>query len=147
MKKRIMSLILTVLIICSICIIPASAKTITSAKADNIFFYALNSEGKSMLLKVMSLDEVKKLAHGQADGQNYYISTTDNYPTTQYCEARGFTVIAHRRMTHDRPRILRLTGFPPFALLKCLQSGLNHASATGRPLHASTGSTFHTSSV
>lgn len=71
---------------------PAFAKTISSAKADNIFFYVSNAEGKSVLLKVLTLSEVKKLAHGQANGENYYISTTDNYPTTQYCEARGFTV-------------------------------------------------------
>ena len=92
MKKRILSLILAVIIIFSLGVIPASAKTITSARADNIFFYALNSEGMSVLLKVMPLSDVKKLAHGDKGGQNYCISTTDNYPTTQYCEARGFTV-------------------------------------------------------
>jgi hypothetical protein len=71
---------------------PASAKTITSAKADNLFFYATDARGQSVLLKVLPLSELKALAHGQENGENYSISTTDNYPTTQYCEARGFTV-------------------------------------------------------
>lgn len=70
----------------------ASAKTLSSAKADNIFFYAANAEDKSVLLKIMTLDELKAISHGQTDGANYSISTTDNYPTTQYCEGRGFTV-------------------------------------------------------
>jgi hypothetical protein len=37
------------------------------------------------------------------------------------------------------------TGLPPFALLKCLQSGLNHASAR-RFFTTSRGSTFQMSS-
>lgn len=73
-------------------VIPAQAKTVSSAKAENIFFYAVGAEGKSVLLKVMPLDDLKAVAHGQPNGGNYYISTTDNYPTTQYCEARGFTI-------------------------------------------------------
>ena len=40
----------------------------------------------------MCLSELKTLAHGQKNGKNYFISTTDNYPATQYCEGRGFTV-------------------------------------------------------
>jgi hypothetical protein len=71
---------------------PAQAKTTTSAKADNLFFYATDAQGQSVLLKVLPLSELKALAHGQENGENYSISTTDNYPTTQYCEARGFTV-------------------------------------------------------
>jgi hypothetical protein len=74
------------------CAVPASAKTITSAKADNVFFYATDAAGNSVLLKVLPLDELKSLTHGQDADHNYYISTTDNYPTTQYCEARGFTI-------------------------------------------------------
>lgn len=80
--------------------IHAQAKTISSAKGENIFFYAENAAGKSVLLKVIPLSDLKTLAHGQLTngltgtdtGKNYYISTTDNYPTTQYCEARGITV-------------------------------------------------------
>ena len=80
--------------------ITASAKTSYSEKAERVFFYAANADGKAVLLKVVTLDELKALSHGQltgittgADtGENYYISTTDNYPTTQYCEVRGFTV-------------------------------------------------------
>lgn len=74
----------------------ASAKTQESSRAENVFFYVKNDQGKSVLVDILSMDELKKLSHGQnsADGseKNYYISTTDNYPTTQYCEARGFTI-------------------------------------------------------
>ena len=93
MKKRFLPLILALALLLALCAVPAQAKTIESARADNIFFYVLNAEGKSVLLKVMPLSELRQLSHGQPDGRNYYISTTDNYPTTQYCEARGFTVM------------------------------------------------------
>lgn len=92
MKKRLLSFILTLALLSALCAAPASAKTISSARADNIFFYVANAEGKSVLLKVIPLEELKKIAHGQDDDQNYYISATDNYPTTQYCEGRGFTL-------------------------------------------------------
>lgn len=90
--KKLLALLLTVILTVPVLITSVSAKTISSPKADNIFFYATNADGKSVLLKVMTLSELKALAHGQVDGKNYYISTTDNYPTTQYCEAKGFTV-------------------------------------------------------
>ena len=93
MKKRLLTLILALALLLALCAVPAQAKTIESARADNIFFYVLNAEGKSVLLKVMPLSELRQLSHGQPDGRNYYISTTDNYPTTQYCEGRGFTVM------------------------------------------------------
>ncbi len=74
----------------------ASAKTQNSSKAENVFFYVRDSQGKSVLMDIIDIEELKGLAHGQkqADGSehNYYISNTDNYPTTQYCEAIGFTV-------------------------------------------------------
>ena len=70
----------------------AGAKTISSAKADNIFFYTMNASEKSVLMKVLPLSDLKTLTHGTERGTNYYISSTDNYPTTQYCEARGFTI-------------------------------------------------------
>ncbi|MCD7948131.1 MAG: hypothetical protein LUG13_07555 [Oscillospiraceae bacterium] len=72
----------------------AQAKTLESAKCENLFFYALNAEGKSVLLKVIELDELKAISHGQPDNGdiNYYASTTDNFPTTQYVEARGITL-------------------------------------------------------
>jgi hypothetical protein len=69
-----------------------AAKTLESAKGENIFFYATNREGKAVLLDIIPLGDLKKIAHGQGDGSNYYISSTDNYPTTQYVEARGVTV-------------------------------------------------------
>ncbi|HML37956.1 MAG TPA: S-layer homology domain-containing protein [Bacillota bacterium] len=76
------------------------AKTLSSAKAERVFFYGVNHEGKSVLLKVIPIADLKALSHGQLSevttgrdtGENYYISTTDNYPTTQYCEARGITI-------------------------------------------------------
>ncbi|MDR2664905.1 MAG: S-layer homology domain-containing protein [Oscillospiraceae bacterium] len=70
----------------------ASAKTLESARGENIFFYATDAQGKAVLLKIVPLGDLKGIAHGQRDGRNYYISSTDNYPTTQYCEARGLTV-------------------------------------------------------
>ena len=42
------------------------------------------------------------------------------------------------------PRIRLSTGFPPFALLKCLQSGEAHKRPTGLPPVISRGSTSHT---
>jgi hypothetical protein len=81
-------------------VLDAQAKTISSARGENIFFYAENAAGKSVLLKVIPLEDLKSLSHGQLSngltgtdtGKDYYISTTDNYPTTQYCQARGITV-------------------------------------------------------
>ncbi len=79
---------------------PAEAKTSESARADNIFFYVTNSDGKNVLLKVMSLSELEAISHGQLSnlmigedtGVNYYFSCTDNLPTTVYTEARGITL-------------------------------------------------------
>jgi len=70
----------------------AKAKTLESAKAENIFVYVSDNDGTPVLSKIVTLDELKTISHGQADGGNYYISSTDNYPTTQYCEARGLTI-------------------------------------------------------
>lgn len=92
MKKSLLSCFLALALIFGLCASPASAKSISSARADNIFFYAADAEGKSVLLKVIPLSALKELSHGQPGGGNYYISTTDNYPTTQYCEGRGFTL-------------------------------------------------------
>lgn len=102
-KKRLLAAALTLVLTLSAGVftgpVPeASAKTQESSAAENVFFYSKDDQGNSVLLKVMSLDELKALSHGQSgtgtSGQeeNYYISTTDNYPTTQYCEARGFTI-------------------------------------------------------
>lgn len=90
--KRKIAAVLTFAVLLAGFAAPAAAKTASSEKADNVFFYAENAEGKSVLLKVMTLEELKKLAHGQADGNNYWFSGTDNYPAAQYCEGRGFTV-------------------------------------------------------
>lgn len=58
----------------------------------------------------------------------------------------GLTSPAHLQATQARPRMNLSFGFPPLALLKCLQSGENHASPTGCPSQAFTGSTCQTSS-
>ena len=90
--KRLLTVFLTLAFVLSLCASTVSAKTISSTRGDNIFFYAMNTVGKSVLLKVIPLSDLKKLTHGEANGKNYYTSTTDNYPTTQYCEARGSTI-------------------------------------------------------
>ncbi|MGN1349624.1 MAG: S-layer homology domain-containing protein [Anaerovoracaceae bacterium] len=100
MKKRWIGIILSVLMVFTGLmpgqLLTAAAKTQSSSAAENVFFYASDGGGSAVLMKVIPVAELEKLAHGQtgADGSvhNYYISTTDNYPTTQYCEARGFTL-------------------------------------------------------
>ncbi|MDR0916856.1 MAG: S-layer homology domain-containing protein [Oscillospiraceae bacterium] len=90
--KRLVSAILALTLLFALCVIPAAAKTTSSAKADRVFVYAKNSSGKNVLIKVVTLDELKAISHGQPNGKNYYISSTDNYPTTQYCESIGITI-------------------------------------------------------
>jgi len=76
------------------------AKTMESARAENIFFYVTNKDGKNVLLEVMSYSELEAISHGQLSdlttgpdtGKNYYFSCTDNLPTVSYTEARGFTL-------------------------------------------------------
>ncbi len=79
---------------------PVEAKTLESARAENIFFYVTDKDGKNVLLDVMSYSELEAISHGQLSdlltgtdtGKNYYFSCTDNLPTTSYTEARGFTL-------------------------------------------------------
>lgn len=92
MKKRLLSLLLVLSLALAALAVPAAAKTTSSARADTVFFYAANAAGRAVLLKALSLAELKTLAHGRENGENYAISSTDNYPTTQYCEGVGFTV-------------------------------------------------------
>jgi hypothetical protein len=66
--KRFVSAILALTLLFALIAIPASAKTLESAKAEKIFFYAQNAEGKDVLLKVIPLDDLKKISHGQSDG-------------------------------------------------------------------------------
>jgi len=78
----------------------AAAKTAESASSENIFFYVKDADGKDVLLKIMTLEELEEISHGQLSGitsgadtgKNYHISSTDNYPTTQYAEGRGITL-------------------------------------------------------
>ena len=78
----------------------ALAKTSDSAPAQNILFYVKNSDNQNVLLKVMSIDDLTAVSHGQLSeittgsdtGTNYYYSCTDNLPTTIYTEAKGLTL-------------------------------------------------------
>lgn len=79
----------------------AEAKTLESTSVENVFFYATNNCGEQLLLRVMPLTELSVLQHGQLSeittgtdtGVNYYVSYTDNFPTTGYGEGKGFTVM------------------------------------------------------
>ena len=82
---------------------------------------------------------------GAVGGSGSNSDKTETVAESKMC-IRDSTSPAQRQATHARPRINLSFGFPPFALLKCLQSGENHASATGCPPHTLTGSTCHTSS-
>jgi hypothetical protein len=90
--KKLLSALLALTLLFALITTPASAKTLQSAKAEKIFFYATNADEKDVLLKVIPLADLKAISHGQADGKNYYISSTDNYPTPQFCEAKGVTI-------------------------------------------------------
>lgn len=89
--KRPAALLLALALVLGLEAAPASAKTVESAKGENVFFYAADRDGKSVLMAVVPLENLRALAHGQKNGENYWYSSTDNYPTTQYCEARGIT--------------------------------------------------------
>ena len=76
----------------------AQAKTYISDSAKNIFVYAKNGQDEDILVKILTLEELQKnLSHGQLDGndtgKDYYISYSDNYPTTGYAQAQGFTLM------------------------------------------------------
>ena len=66
----------------------AGAKTISSAGAENLFFYAEDGAGKNVLIDVIPMEDLK----AAAGEEHYHFSVTDNYPTTQYCEAVGLTI-------------------------------------------------------
>ncbi|KGX48503.1 hypothetical protein Y600_6344 [Burkholderia pseudomallei MSHR3709] len=57
---------------------------------------------------------------------------------------RGFTIAAQRSAIHASPRIFFDTGLPPFALLKCLQSGDSQTRPTGWFPVIAAGSTSNT---
>lgn len=94
----------------------SEAKTQNSTPAQNVFFYAKNDQGKSVLMKIIDIEELEKLSHGKVSAaggeENYYYSATDNYPTTQYCEGRGFTVpelVEYVKQVSDVPGAQALT--------------------------------------
>jgi hypothetical protein len=78
-KKWLTGALLVLILLCTLAT-SVLAKTIASARANTVFFYAINASGKSMLLKVPPLSDLKKLSHGQLDGNDYSIFTTVNYP-------------------------------------------------------------------
>lgn len=90
--KKAVSIALSAAMLAACAVAPVSAKTQQSTKGDVLFFYAVDSNGKDVLVKTLSYDEMKAISHGQADGSSYMYSSTDNYPTTQYCEGKGFTI-------------------------------------------------------
>lgn len=92
LQKRLLSAGICLAFVLTIFAMPASAKTISAAKASRVFFYGETASGEDILLKVLSLDELEKLSHGQANGEDYYFSSIDNYPTTQYAQGRGFSI-------------------------------------------------------
>ncbi|MEL7566864.1 MAG: chitobiase/beta-hexosaminidase C-terminal domain-containing protein, partial [Dehalobacterium sp.] len=68
--------------------------TDNSDKANNLFVYADDVNGKQVLLKVIPLSTLKTLMHGQ-DGtadSTYYGSFIDAYKTPTYCEGKGVTI-------------------------------------------------------
>ncbi len=62
------------------------AKSAWSTPVEKIFFYATNSEGKDILLKIDDLDNFVDMPY---DRRLHSFSTIDNYPTTVHTEARG----------------------------------------------------------
>ena len=74
-------------------------------------------------------------------GPHVWISSTFSMNIT-----RGRTASAHLTTTHESPRISFLTGTPPRALEKCVQSGEAHRMPTFCPAQTSFGSTAKTSS-
>jgi hypothetical protein len=60
---------------------------------------------------------------------------------------RGCASAAHRQTTQARLRMFLLTGLPPLAREKCLQSGEAQSRPTGRPPVTMRGAAFQTSSM
>jgi hypothetical protein len=97
--NRLMRIALAAILILALTIMPIPpgktdevyAKTSEAQKAENLFFYVKNSAGQDVLLKIMTLAELKALSHDNG-GKNYYYSATDNLPAVVYTEAQGFTV-------------------------------------------------------
>ncbi|HBC92286.1 MAG TPA: hypothetical protein DCZ10_05115 [Pelotomaculum sp.] len=77
----------------------AQAKTLSAQPAENVFFYVKNSAGEKVLLRIMTIEELhESLSHAQGlepgdkDGDHYFVSYTDNLPTTCYRQGVGFTL-------------------------------------------------------
>jgi len=89
-KKSVWLLVLTLLL----CLIPVAyvlAKTIEAQAAKTVFFYVTNADEKDILVKAAPIEEIEALSHPMPNGDNYGFSYTDNFPTTGYAEAQGFT--------------------------------------------------------
>ncbi|MDR0817346.1 MAG: InlB B-repeat-containing protein [Clostridiales Family XIII bacterium] len=92
--------------------IEAQAKTASSSKADNVFFYVRNNEGKDVLLSVLPLGGLSANEYAQytqnnyATQRNYRYSAIDNLPVTTYTEATGLTLEQFLYMAKERAPLL-----------------------------------------
>jgi hypothetical protein len=94
-KKKNVLLIALIVVLCLVMIpfISQAAGTDNSDRAQTIFFYADDENGKIVLVKSIPLDTLKAMSHGvDEDTTTYYSSFLDNYPTPTYCEGRGVTI-------------------------------------------------------
>lgn len=89
-RKKWTAIVVAIALFTSLLSTGVQAKTVSSSRGDNLFFYASDRADKRVLISVTPLEELKK----QAGSEHYYYSSTDNYPTTQYSEGVGLTIPA-----------------------------------------------------
>lgn len=93
MKKRFLAMLLAVLLCMSLTGLNVSAAgTVSSDVAANVFVYADDVNGAQVLLKVIPMETLTAMSHGQDEKTNYYGSFLDNYPTPTYVEGVGVTL-------------------------------------------------------
>ena len=90
-NKQLVWLLILSLLLCLVPTTDVVAKTVEAQSAKRVFFYVTNADGKDVLVKDASIEEVKGWSHQLSAGLNYGFSYTDNFPTTGYAEAQGFT--------------------------------------------------------
>ena len=94
-RAKVLMLVLSVMI--CLLLVPTFALaggTQNSDVAQNIFVYVKDVNNNQVLLKVISLDTLKDMAHG-SDGtaeSTYYGSFIDSFKTPTYLEGRGVTI-------------------------------------------------------
>jgi hypothetical protein len=94
-NKKSVLIIALIVVLCLVMIpfISQAAGTDNSDRAQTIFFYADDENGKLVLVKAISLDTLKAMSHGVDENMTtYYSSFIDNYPTPIYCEGKGITI-------------------------------------------------------